>query len=184
MNARPSSAWRWPRRHASRRARNSSNTTSTPPLTRPWELSRPQPTPVHPFRLRIHRPARLLRQRRARPAARHLLPFRQALKRPAEGLTHRAAFAGEGGPFVYTYRRPSHAHARNGRLRGGLMSTEVIFALVLSSLFLGALAWLVIYSRLQNRKAERSESSPSPVAREAAEVEAPREAVPSRAARR
>lgn len=37
------------------------------------------------------------------------------------------------------------------------MSTEVIFALVLATLFLGAIAWLVIYSRLQHRRAGKPE---------------------------
>jgi len=68
------------------------------------------------------------------------------------------------------------------------MSTEVIFALVLSSVFLGALAWLVIYSRLQNRKAKPPESQPLPAAPKAeevrtAEVRTPRASVLSQAAK-
>ena len=69
------------------------------------------------------------------------------------------------------------------------MSTEVIFALVLSSVFLGALAWLVIYSRLQHRKAAPPESKPLPAASKAeevrtAEVRTPRASVLSQAAKR
>ena len=37
------------------------------------------------------------------------------------------------------------------------MSKEVILALVLAVIFLGAIAWLVIYSRLQHGRAGRSE---------------------------
>lgn len=37
------------------------------------------------------------------------------------------------------------------------MSTEIILAIVLATLFLGAIACLVIYSRLQHRKTVRAE---------------------------
>lgn len=37
------------------------------------------------------------------------------------------------------------------------MGKEIIFVLVLAILFLGAIAWLVIYSRLQHRKTVRVE---------------------------
>ena len=40
------------------------------------------------------------------------------------------------------------------------MPKEIIFALVLAVVYLGALAWLVVYSRLQHRKAVRAEQSP------------------------
>ena len=69
------------------------------------------------------------------------------------------------------------------------MPTEIIFALVLSSLFLGALAWLCIYSHIQHRKAGRTESNPSPAEPKAeevraAEVRTPRASVLSQAAKR
>lgn len=69
------------------------------------------------------------------------------------------------------------------------MSTEIIFALVLSSLFLGALAWLCIYSHIQHRKAVRTQSNPSPAEPKVeevrtAEVRAPRAGVLSQAAKR
>jgi len=69
------------------------------------------------------------------------------------------------------------------------MSTEVIFSLVLSSVFLGALAWLVIYSRLQNRKAQPPEIKPLPAAPKSekvrtAEVRTPRAGVLSQTAKR
>lgn len=63
------------------------------------------------------------------------------------------------------------------------MEKEVIVALVLATLFLGAIAWLVIYSRLQNRAKVRSEQS-SPVVREAGEVDASRGVATSRATKR
>jgi hypothetical protein len=40
------------------------------------------------------------------------------------------------------------------------MDKEVIFALVLAALFLGAIAWLVVYSRLQHRGDARQERRP------------------------
>lgn len=40
------------------------------------------------------------------------------------------------------------------------MSKEVILALVLAALFLGAIAWLVIYSRLQHRVDAQREQPP------------------------
>lgn len=40
------------------------------------------------------------------------------------------------------------------------MAKEAIVALVLAALFLGALAWLVIYSRLQHRSSPESEQQP------------------------
>jgi hypothetical protein len=42
------------------------------------------------------------------------------------------------------------------------MEKEVILALVLAALFLGAIAWLVIYSRLQHRTAGRQERQALP----------------------
>lgn len=41
------------------------------------------------------------------------------------------------------------------------MSKEVILALVLAALFLGTIAWLVIYSRLQHRMDTRQKQRPS-----------------------
>lgn len=48
------------------------------------------------------------------------------------------------------------------------MSKEVILALVLAALFFGAIAWLVIYSRLQHRKTGRSEEEAAGVEETAA----------------
>lgn len=45
------------------------------------------------------------------------------------------------------------------------MEKEVILALVLAVLFLGAIAWLVIYSRLQDRTASGVEKKALPVTR-------------------
>lgn len=64
------------------------------------------------------------------------------------------------------------------------MSTEVIFSLVLASLFLGAIAWLVIYSRLQHRKAERPDIDALPVARKDEDVKAVRATMSGRRAER
>lgn len=40
------------------------------------------------------------------------------------------------------------------------MSKEVILALVLAALFLGAIAWLIIYSRLQRNMDTRQKQQP------------------------
>jgi hypothetical protein len=45
------------------------------------------------------------------------------------------------------------------------MSTEIIFALFLSAVFLGAIAWLVIYSRLQLRGTTKGEMPPAEAGR-------------------
>jgi hypothetical protein len=50
------------------------------------------------------------------------------------------------------------------------MPTEIIFALVLAAVFLGAIAWLVIYSRLQHRRAAKAEQQPPTVPPAAAQV--------------
>ena len=50
------------------------------------------------------------------------------------------------------------------------MTKEIIFALVLGSVFLGALAWLVIYSRLQHRRTDNAEQQPPADAPAAAPV--------------
>jgi hypothetical protein len=42
------------------------------------------------------------------------------------------------------------------------MDTTIIFALVLSAIFLGSLLWLVIYSRRQQRAAPRSQQPTTP----------------------
>ena len=42
------------------------------------------------------------------------------------------------------------------------MDTAIIFALVLSTIFLGALAWLVIYSRRQHNAAVRAQQPATP----------------------
>jgi hypothetical protein len=63
------------------------------------------------------------------------------------------------------------------------MEKEVIIALVLAALFLGAIAWLVIYSRLANRHAGRPERQAPPIV-PARESDAPRRAVAGRAGRR
>lgn len=64
------------------------------------------------------------------------------------------------------------------------MSTEIIFSLVLASLFLGAIAWLVIYSRLQHRKAGRNEGEHSADVPEDDSLKTARSIVPQRAAKR
>ena len=40
------------------------------------------------------------------------------------------------------------------------MPKEIILALVLAAVFLGAIAWLVIYSRLQHRRVAKAEQRP------------------------
>ncbi len=59
------------------------------------------------------------------------------------------------------------------------MPKEIIFALVLSTVFLGALAWLVIYSQLQHRRAAKAEQRPPAEEPEAARP-APRSNVVAR----
>ena len=43
------------------------------------------------------------------------------------------------------------------------MPKEIIFALVLAAVFLGAIAWLVVYSRLQHRRTVKTERRPPEV---------------------
>jgi hypothetical protein len=50
------------------------------------------------------------------------------------------------------------------------MPKEIIFALVLAAVFLGAIAWLVVYSRLQYRKIVKAEQQQPAVRPEAARV--------------
>ncbi|HEX8145990.1 MAG TPA: hypothetical protein VF591_02215 [Pyrinomonadaceae bacterium] len=50
------------------------------------------------------------------------------------------------------------------------MPTEIIFALVLAAVFFGAIAWLVIYSRLQHHRADNAEQQHPAVAPAAAPV--------------
>lgn len=64
------------------------------------------------------------------------------------------------------------------------MGTDIIFALVLTALFFGAITWLVIHSRLQRRGHARSEQQSPLNGRKVAETEAPRGAVTRRGAKR
>lgn len=50
------------------------------------------------------------------------------------------------------------------------MPTEIIFALALAAVFLGALAWLVVYSRLRQRGTGKAERQPPAVVPAAARV--------------
>lgn len=43
------------------------------------------------------------------------------------------------------------------------MPTEIIFALVLATVFLGAIGWLVVYSRLRHRRTARAVRRPAAV---------------------
>ena len=57
------------------------------------------------------------------------------------------------------------------------MEKEVIFALVLAAFFLGAIAWLVVYSRRASRNAGRPERQALPAEPAAGESDAPRRVV-------
>lgn len=50
--------------------------------------------------------------------------------------------------FVYQNRYGAQSSVFR-RVRGEIMDTGIIFALVLGTLFIGAIAWLVIYSNRQ-----------------------------------
>jgi hypothetical protein len=50
------------------------------------------------------------------------------------------------------------------------MNTEIIFALVITGVFIVAIMWLVIYSHRQHRKSPRSEQQALPSGRRVGEV--------------
>jgi hypothetical protein len=53
--------------------------------------------------------------------------------------------------------------AARHKAKGGIMDSTVIFAIVLAVLFFGAITWLIIHARLQERRRNETENQPSSV---------------------
>ena len=51
---------------------------------------------------------------------------------------------------------------RSPCVKGDIMDSSIIFALVLAVLFFGSITWLIIHSRLQEARSRRDTQQPSP----------------------